>query len=141
MKIDVEYCQKCGRLMMNYTSFCLYRERFGVLIRNLRMISSETFNGELTLAQESPLRLCGYTVSQAEGLTESERHYILAKMIHDNIMPKTEVIRYLEHFINMNGAKEGNELALSKWENDLKFVHNYRIDTQPEVYITKVEKY
>ncbi|MCD8160788.1 MAG: hypothetical protein LUE61_06350 [Clostridiales bacterium] len=93
------------------------------------------------MAEESPLKLCGYNVSQAEGLTESERHYILAKMIHNGIVSKTETIRYLEHFINMNGAKEGNELARSKWKNDLAFVHSYRIDTQPEVYIDSVERY
>lgn len=127
--------------MMSYTSFTYYRDSFGVLVGNLKMIGFEGFNGEFNMAEESPLRLCGYTVSQQAGLTESTRHYILAKVIHDGIMSKVDAIRYLEHFINMNGSKEGNELALSKWENDLKFVHNYRIDTQPEVYITKVEKY
>lgn len=141
IKLDIQYCTQCKRYLLEYMSYKRYQKRYGLLVGNIRMMGSGTFDGDTDMAQESPLRLCGYSVGQDRDLSESTRHYLLAKMIHDNIMTKAEVIRYLEHFINMNGMKYGNELALEKWENDLDFVHEYKIDTQPEVYIDSIEKY
>ena len=48
-----------------------------------------------------------------------------------------DVIRCLEHFINMNGAK--NALALKKWCEGLDFVHKYNKIIQPEVYIENIK--
>ena len=57
------------------------------------------------LASESPLKLCGYSVSQTDGLSDRERQSIISQVIDKNILQKREVICYLEHFINMNGKK------------------------------------
>lgn len=141
IELDVEYCPVCKRYMLNYTSYEQYRERHGLLIAKLKMISSNGAGGEFDMASESPLKLCGYNVSQTEGLSATTRQYLLAKIIHDGIMTKLEVIHYLEHFINMNGAKKENVLALDKWCDDLDFVHKYNKSTQPKVYITTVKKY
>lgn len=141
IELDVEYCPVCKRYMLNYTSYEQYRERHGLLIAKLKMISSNDAGGEFDMASESPLKLCGYNVSQAEGLSATTRQYLLAKIIHDGIMTKLDVIHYLEHFINMNGAKKENVLALEKWCDDLDFVHKYNKSTQPKVYITTVKKY
>lgn len=141
IQIDIEYCPKCKRYMINHTSFEHYRERYGILIGKLRMITSNGAGGEFDLALESPLKLCGYNVSQTDGLSTATRQFILAKIIHDGIMSKLEVIRYLEHFINMNGSKKGNSLAVEKWYEDLDFVHNYDIIIQPTVYITTIKEY
>ena len=56
-------------------------------------------------------------------------------------MDKGDVIRYLSYFIRKNGAKRGNELALSKWEEDLAFVQEYDKRTQPSVVISEIKKY
>ena len=64
----------------------------------------------MDLAFASPLKLCGYSVSQSKGLTQATRQYILAKIIYDGIMSKLDVIRYLEHFINLNGSKLENSI-------------------------------
>lgn len=141
VELDVEYCPKCKRYMLNYISYEQYREQYGLLIGKLRMISSNGAGGEFDMASESPLKLCGYNVSQAEGLTSATRQFLLAKIIHDGIMSKLDVIHYLEHFINMNGSKKENAIALEKWCEDLDFVHKYDINIQPKVYITGVKKY
>ena len=127
--------------MLNFTSYEQYSERYGVLIGKMKMISSNGYDGEFDMASESPLKLCGYNVSQSAGLTTATRQYLLAKIIHDGIMSKIEVIHYLEHFMNMNGAKPENALALEKWSEDLDFVHRYNINTQPIVYIEQIQKY
>lgn len=141
IELDVEYCPICKRYMLNYTSYEQYRERHGLLIAKLKMISGNGAGGEFDMASESPLKLCGYNVSQAEGLSSTTRQFLLAKIIHDGIMTKLDVIHYLEHFINMNGAKKENILALEKWCDDLDFVHKYNKSTQPRVYIDKIKKY
>ena len=126
---------------MEYTIFEQYRNRYGVLVGNFRMVVNGEFDGEYDIAEESPLMLSGYNVGQRDGYTSCERHYILARIIHDGIMDKGDVIRYLSYFIRKNGAKRGNELALSKWEEDLAFVQKYDMSTQPRAIIGEIKKY
>lgn len=141
IQLNVEYCTQCRKFMLEYTLFEQYRNRYGVLIGNFRMVVNGEFDGEYDLAEESPLMLSGYNVNQRDGYTSKERHYILARIIHDGIMDKGDVIRYLSYFIRKNGAKRGNELALSKWEEDLAFVQSYNINTQPRTIITDIKRY
>lgn len=141
IELDVEYCPICKRYMLNFTSNEQYRERYGVLIGKMKMISSNGYDGEFEMASESPLKLCGYNVSQSEGVSTATRQFLLAKIIHDGIMSKVEAIHYLEHFINLNGAKQENAIALEKWCKDLDFVHKYNSNTQPRVYIENIQKY
>lgn len=141
LQLNVVYCPKCKRYMLNHISFEHYRKINGILIGKLRMITSNCAGGEFDMAMESPLKLCGYSVSQAQGLASSTRQYILAKIIHDDIMTKPEVIHYLEHFIKLNGSKRENALAVEKWRDDLDFVYKYDISIQPKVYISAIKKY
>lgn len=141
IELNVEYCTDCRKFFLDYTVFEQYRNRYGVLVGNFRMVVNGEFDGEYDLAEESPLMLSGYNVSQRDGYTYQERHYILARIIHDGIMDKGDVIRYLSYFIRKNGAKRGNELALSKWEEDLAFVQEYDKSTQPRVIISDIKKY
>lgn len=141
IEINVEYCTECKKYLLEYGLFERYRNRYGVLIGNFRMITNGIFDGEYDLALESPLRLSGYNVSQKDDFSSDERHYILARIIHDKIMSKNDVIRYLSYFIRMNGARYGNELAVEKWEEDLTFVQEYDISIQPRTIISKIKKY
>ena len=141
IELNVEYCTECKKFILEYTIFEQYRNRYGVLVGNFRMVVNGEFDGEYDLAEESPLMLSGYNVSQRDGYTSQERHYILARIIHDGIMDKGDVIRYLSYFIRKNGAKRGNEVALSKWEEDLAFVQEYDKRTQPKVIISDIERY
>lgn len=139
--LNVEYCTECKKFILEYTVFEEYRRRYGVLVGNFRMVVNGEFDSDYDLAEESPLMLSGYNVSQKDGYTSKERHYILARIIHDRIMDKGDVIRYLSYFIRKNGAKRGNEMALSKWREDLEFVQNYNINTQPSTIISDIRKY
>ena len=141
IELNVEYCTECKKFILEYTVFEQYRNRYGVLVGNFRMVVKGEFEGDYDLAEESPLMLSGYNVSQRDGYTTQERHYILARIIHDGIMEKGDVIRYLSYFIRKNGAKRGNESALSKWEEDLAFVQGYNKNIQPRAIITDIKKY
>ena len=139
--LNVEFCPQCQKYLLGHSSFLQYREKHDILVGKLKMISLTGDYGDFELAAESPLKLCGYTVSQSLGLSSASRQYILAKIIHDGIMTKLEVVHYLEHFINMNGAKSENKIALEKWYDDLDFVHRYNQEIQPQVYISQIENY
>lgn len=141
VELNVEYCKECDRYLLRYQSFEEYRKRYGLIIGNFRELYNDSFDGDFDLALESPLKLSGYTVSQKEGLNQKERRFILATIIHNEIMTKGEVIRYLNYFIKMQGAKIGNEIALSKWKDDLMFVQEYNKSIQPKVYINEIKRY
>lgn len=142
ISLNVNYCKKCKMFFMNYTTYEMYREKYGVLLGHLRMDSySESMHDGQILADESPLKLCGYSVNQKDGYTNSTREYIISQIIDKVIMTKSEVVRYLEYFIGMNGKKRGNELALEKWKADLKFTLNYHSDVQTRHRIKEIQKY
>ena len=79
-------------------------------------LKNSCING-MRLAQESILMQFGYTVSQEEGLSASRRQKILAVMIDNKVLSKSEIISYYQSKF---------ELALSKWEMDREFVRGYR---------------
>lgn len=141
IKLNVEYCTECKKFFLAYTLFEHYREQYGALIGNLRLVKNGEFTGSYELAQESPLHIIGYNVGKKDDFTETERHYILARVLYGKIMTKGEIIKYLSFFIHRNGAKKGNELAVTKWKNDLTFVQEYDINIQPRTIISQIKRY
>ena len=142
IKLNVEHCKKCGKFYMSYSVYERYRERYGILLGKIKM-DSDSVNGisDIVLSDFSPLRLCGYSVSQQDGYSRTERQYIISRVISKGILGKSEVIRYLEHFINRNGQKTGNEIALGKWKEDLDFTLKYKMTEQPEYQLKHIKRY
>lgn len=142
IKLNIEYCNNCQKFLMSYTVYESYREKFGMIIGKLHFEDSSGDNNiDVILSEFSPLRLCGYSVSQKVGYTETERHYLIQKIIDFGILTKNDVIRYLEHFIKMNGQKAQNSLAMMKWKNDLEYTLNYNIDRQQQYNINYIKVY
>ena len=50
-------------------------------------------------------------------------------------------MKYLDMFIRINGQKYNMDVAVAKWEDDLKFVREYNFDKQRIVRIDKIEAY
>lgn len=76
--LNVNYCKDCKQFFISYSEYIHYRSIYGILIARIILIS----NGEYTnnvdyLAQESPLKLCGYSVAQSAGLSSSTRQKLL----------------------------------------------------------------
>ena len=140
--LNVQLCSQCGLLFMNYTTYKMYREKYGALIGNIKIEAQKNdIKQQMHYAEESTLMLCGYSVSQKEGYSKEERQYIISKIIDKGIMAKREVIKYLEHFINTNGQKESNHFAKIKWQEDLYFTNNYNSESQRKSIVRKIEKY
>lgn len=139
--INAEYCTECQKYILSYDLFLHYRDKHHVLIGDLKLVTNEFYDGNIELAEESPLHLCGYNVGQKDDYTSRHRHYILAKLIYDGIMEKQRILDYLSSFVRSRKENPAMKLAVSKWEEDISFVQNYNISTQPSTIITKIIKY
>lgn len=96
------------------------------------------------LAQESVLRQLGYTVNQAEDLPAVQRRNILAAIVDYEVLTKSEIISYLEYFIN-NSKNQRNKdgslrfaVALSRWREDKDWISSYKTGSFKEVAIKRI---
>ena len=142
IKLNVEHCKKCGKFYMSYSVYERYREKYGILLGKIKMDSASVNEiSDIVLSDFSPLRLCGYSVNQQDGYSKTERQYIISRVISKGILSKSEVVRYLEHFINRNGQKASNGLALEKWKEDLDFALKYKMSEQTEYQVKYIKRY
>ena len=72
--------------------------------------------------EQSILRKCGYTVSQAAGLSDPERWRILANVIDHEVLSKIEI---QSHIRKQKSLHAKHELAIDKWQSDDDFVSGY----------------
>lgn len=80
------------------------------------------------IRSKSALKLYGYNVSQEEGLSNEERQELLGEVMDLNLISKDEVIQILKAAIRMHsGTKYRN--AQTKWNADIKFVKDYKVDS------------
>lgn len=142
IELNVSHCLDCNKFFIHYDIYKRYREQYGCLLGNIRMAKNGEFYGiGYDLAEESPLRLCGYSVSQKDGLSQAERQNIIASCIESGGMTKEAVIRLLRWFVEVNGNKRGNEIAFKKWCEDLDFALAYNTSKQEKFIAQKIERY
>ena len=142
VSLNVNYCTDCKRFFISYEEYCHYLKIHGTLLVKIILLQNDDYSDyDGNLAAASPLKLCGYSVSMEKGLTTTARQNLLTTVIHNGIMKKSEVIRYLNWFITMQGSKFGNEIAKLKWEEDLRFVRNLDCDKQTDHVINNISIY
>lgn len=129
IKISAGYCSQCKVYFILDSTYQSLKKKGMILCRitdEKNYMKGAYVNGML-LAQESVLMQYGYTVSQTEGLSATSRQKILAVIIDNRIMAKSEIISYLDFFISQRSSRSNMEIAISKWEADREFVENYRL--------------
>lgn len=142
ISLNINYCVSCQKFYLSYEEYCHYLTVYKTILAKIHLISDSTSQLNLaTLADESPLRLSGYSVSQGKGLSQKERETLLASLINHNLISKAATIQYLNWFIQMNGQRSGNSLAKEKWESDLIFVRKLNQAVQPSHAISQVVPY
>ena len=129
IKISAGYCENCRTYFIMKSTYEMLRKRGIVLCRIIdekeyRKYCDIYFD---SLADESILMQYGYNVSQQEGLSETRRQKILAVIIDNKIMTKSEIISYLDFFISQRESRSQYQIAIAKWEKDRDFVQEYRI--------------
>lgn len=128
IKVSAGYCKQCKVYFILESSYQKLKNQ-GVLLCRVtdekHYMKSGNVNG-MRLAQESILMQYGYNASQTEGLSATRRQKILAVLIDNRILSKSEIISYLDFFINQRSSMSNMEIAISKWETDREFVENYK---------------
>lgn len=122
------YCRKCNMFFMMESTYQHLRRKGVVVFRAVdekNYLSQNYLNGKL-LAQESILMQFGYSVSQTEGLSEERRHKILSVLVDNHIMTKSEIISYLDFFINQRKSDKF-AMAVAKWTIDRNYIRNYKV--------------
>lgn len=129
IKISAGYCSQCKVYFIMDSTYQGLKSKGIILCRvsdEKNYLKSGYMNGN-HLAQESILMQYGYNVSQIEGLSSTRRQKILAVIIDNKIMSKSEIISYLDFFISQRSSRSNMGIAISKWETDREFVENYKI--------------
>lgn len=129
--IEVGYCIECGRYYI-YSDFYrkevepLYREGWKIIgtqfqLPDMKIIGYKVRRNNGTMATESILKLCGYTVGYNSPLTAKDRHSILQGIIDKGLLGRQEIMSYLNHFIEFNGKSPSKDMtkAIDDWEEDL----------------------
>ena len=126
-KISAGYCESCNIFFIMESSFDNLKRK-GTLICRITdektYLSNKKSSGNMKLAQQSILMQYGYNVSQTKGLSVESRRKILALLIDNEILTKSDVISYLDFFINQH---KGNKymIAVQKWSSDRDYISTY----------------
>lgn len=140
VKINTNYCHQCGKYFIGHEEYMHYRRLYGVMLGNIKVTNGSFVQTETDLAEESILHMCGYSVSQADNLSVSERRGILQYLIDSKVSSKPEIIDYLNFFIRRNGKRQNMEEAVHRWSEDLRWVREYQINRQRYFEISSIRK-
>ncbi len=127
VKISAGYCEECNIYFIMESTYQSLKNKGIILCRitDEKTYMKNSYVNGMLLAQESILMQYGYNVSQSEGLSATRRQKILAVIIDNNILSRSEIISYLDFFISQRQYQSKFELAVSKWEADREFVESY----------------
>lgn len=142
-QVPAGYCPNCNvffimestyqRLKMKGTPICRISDE-------KTYMKSNVYANGMRLAQESILMQYGYSVSQQEGLSANRRSKILAVLIDNDILTRTEIISYLDFFINQRKNNSKYEKAIQKWEMDQEFVSEYKAGAYTQYGISGISR-
>lgn len=96
------------------------------------------------MAAESVLMQFGYSVSQANNLPVKQRRKILAAIVDYKVLTKSEVISYLDSFINTRKRQRNSDgtlryaYAISCWQEDRNWLQEYNKNTFKEVNVKSI---
>ena len=66
------------------------------------------------------------------------RQKILGIIIDNKILSKSEIISYLDFFINQRLSLDNMKDAVAKWKEDRIFVENYKNDEYDQVRVNSI---
>ena len=125
MIIPARYCEKC---CVYYISNEIYNKirRYGWPL--CKVVSYDEYsrfrNSNNSWAEESTLKLLGYTVNTKDNLSDEQRQLILNYAIALNIMTKYEIIDFLRWLIDSRWNKNNMYNAIIKWKNDIRYLQS-----------------
>ena len=129
--IKVGYCVECSRYYL-YTN--LFEQKLAsylnsgwkligtqFLFPGNRIVGYRVRKDNGSMATESVLKMCGYSVGNSSMLSDLARLAILTDIIKKELLSKQEIMSYLNHFIEYNGKAPDRDMsqAIADWKHDL----------------------
>lgn len=142
--INAYHCYECNLNFITNEDYKKIKEQGSMLCQHMTLSDYKEYIRNMESAfthynKESFLKRHGYSVSQQDALTDSERHSILSHIIELSALDKTgtiwnrdKIIWFLEHQIEMH-PQPCYEKAREKWKKDLDFLNDYS-HNNPIVY-------
>ena len=141
-KIISGYCKDCN---IYFILDAIYEKikKFGVPYCKIDDVKhyygGGDYNGEL--AEQSILKIYGYSVGENEGLTSARRHNILATIVDNQVLSVSRIINYLNYFIRQRETSNKDySVAISKWREDIEFLESYQIDKYRHVIAKSIKR-
>lgn len=142
-KVSAGYCKNCNLFFIMESTYQNLKMKGTPMCRisdEKTYMSGGIAENGMKLSQESILMQYGYSVSQMEGLSDSRRQKILAVLVDNKILTRSDIIGYLDFFINQRKHQHKYEKAIEKWENDREFVSRYRTGSYTEYKINSIRR-
>ena len=144
VEINVNYCHNCDRFFLSQGEYIHYRDMYGPILGNFSFYESDSSyygDGFEGLSPQSILNLCGYNVSEREGLTSEDRHIVLANMMDRGICKKPKIMSHIQWLIRSREGSPNMWLAIDKWQEDLDWVRAYNINRQRRFSIGSIQRF
>ena len=133
--MTVFYSPEDGGYYLDISTYSGYRDKYGLPYVKLSPAAKGKKRALIDLAEQSELFLYGYSVSQKDSLSESQRRKLLADLMDTGLMAKREIENHISWLIQQNGNNPLMENALSSWRKDILFVNTYNMQHKKEIWI------
>ena len=143
-KVMAGYCQTCNLYYLLNTDYERLRKQYVLLCRVIdNTIKVNNGTGLFSnFNRESIMMQYGYTVSQAEELSDAQRRTILEFLLISKVMTKTEICSHLDWLISTRGYDKSRfKKAITKWREDRQFIENYKLNNSREVIVKRIIKH
>lgn len=121
--VSLAFCANCNTFFILEETYSELKKQ-GIICGIIMTKKEYAEHKDLNTAywkEKSPLRLCGYSVSKAEGLSVEQRWAILERVVDTGIMTLDKELSYLDFFINWHS----NEDSIYCWKQDRKHMEGY----------------
>lgn len=141
--IPAGYCSNCNIYYIMESTYQQLKDKGTPICRisdEKTYLRNESNKNGMKLAQESVLMQFGYSVSQQEGLSRNRRKKILETIIDNGILTKTDIISYLDFFINQRKNQSKYEHAIKEWKVDREYISKYNVGKYREYMISSISR-
>lgn len=142
-RVPAGYCPNCNIFFILESTY-QYLKTIGTPICRISdektYIKTRSISNGLKLAQESLLMQYGYNVSQTESLSSMRRRKILAVLVDNDILTRSDIISYLDFFINQRKYQPKYEKAIEKWVKDREFISEYKTGNYTEYGVKGIHR-
>ncbi len=133
------YCEKCKCYYISENDFERI-DRIGAIVAQVYSEKEWREKGRAyrsfsDLSEESILHKLGYNVNAADNLSDAVRQDILASAVDFNLITRREVIDFLTWMINTRSNNDRMQTAIGKWETDLRFISDYKLNSREYVKV------